>query len=497
MPARCVPKDSFIRKYPDKFGLRIVDVDPATGNVKTMECMFCRVFGRGDSVEADAERKRKRTSSIFTVKAPFNTGHIRRHLRQQHPKKFEVYDALSSTEKKQSFFVQENHLALNMMCPQETSRDMTNFPVIERRLHATAEATVEMTDFPVIERRAHARVGLVGNPSDGFFGKTIAVALQNFYATVKLTEKHEPGIHFIPHPKADPLQFCSFQDLHTTFLKSGYQGGLVLLQATCKRFYEMAKERNIHLSERRGFTLSYDTNIPRQVGLAGSSAIITATFKCLVDFFHIDQATFPIPLRPAFVLSVEVGELGINAGLQDRVIQTYDGCMFMDFAENFIKSRGYGQYQRLPVENLPLMWLAYDQNPSNSGKIHADVKGRWERGEEQVLEAMKAFARLTDGARDAIIAKQYKDLAEIMQKNFELRRKIYGDACLGERNLRMVQIASDAGFSSAKFSGSGGAVVGICETESDLDLLERAFGKQGFAFARLQPLIGSLPGTEQ
>ena len=37
-----------------------------------------------------------------------------------------------------------------------------------------------------ITKRAHARVGLLGNPSDGFFGKTIAVSLANFWAEVPI-----------------------------------------------------------------------------------------------------------------------------------------------------------------------------------------------------------------------------------------------------------------------------------------------------------------------
>ena len=41
-----------------------------------------------------------------------------------------------------------------------------------------------MASLGVITRRAYARIGLLGNPSDGFFGKTIAVSLQNFYAEV-------------------------------------------------------------------------------------------------------------------------------------------------------------------------------------------------------------------------------------------------------------------------------------------------------------------------
>lgn len=35
-----------------------------------------------------------------------------------------------------------------------------------------------------IVSRVHARVGLLGNPSDGFYGKTISFSLKNFYAEV-------------------------------------------------------------------------------------------------------------------------------------------------------------------------------------------------------------------------------------------------------------------------------------------------------------------------
>ncbi len=56
------------------------------------------------------------------------------------------------------------------------------------------------------------------------------------------------------------------------------------MQATCKKFFEYCTNHGIALP-RKNFTLSYDTNIPRQVGLAGSSAIVTSTLKCLMAFF--------------------------------------------------------------------------------------------------------------------------------------------------------------------------------------------------------------------
>jgi len=164
--------------------------------------------------------------------------------------------------------------------------------------------------------RAYARVGLVGNPSDGFGGKTIAVSVENYFATVTIRES--AAISFTPNPTCDSLSgFGSLETLHQTLARDGYQGGIVLLQATCKRFHEHCAERRIALPS-RNFTLSYDTNIPRQVGLAGSSAIITATLRCLLGFFELGEEAMPLPLRPTFVLSVEVGELGIAAGLQVR-----------------------------------------------------------------------------------------------------------------------------------------------------------------------------------
>lgn len=55
------------------------------------------------------------------------------------------------------------------------------------------------------------------------------------------------------------------------------------MQATCKRFFEYCTENGIGIG-RRNFTMSYDTNIPRQVGLAGSSAICYACVKALMKF---------------------------------------------------------------------------------------------------------------------------------------------------------------------------------------------------------------------
>lgn len=46
--------------------------------------------------------------------------------------------------------------------------------------------------------------------------------------------------------------------------------------------------------------------------------------------------------RPGLVLQAEE-ELGITAGLQDRVVQVYGGVVYMDFAKDMMQRHGHGR----------------------------------------------------------------------------------------------------------------------------------------------------------
>ncbi|KAJ4935957.1 hypothetical protein JOQ06_017482 [Pogonophryne albipinna] len=315
-----------------------------------------------------------------------------------------------------------------------------------------------------ITYRSFARVGLMGNPSDGFNGKTIAMSISNFWAEVTLVESQT--LVLVPHPLNDPTEFGSLQDLFCISRKEGYLGGLRLLQATCKKFYQFCSKQGIALTK-QNFTLKYDTNIPRQVGLAGSSAIVSATLKCLMKFYNITDNDLPKPIRANFILNVETDELFITAGLQDRVVQVYEGLVYMDFSKNLMAEQGYGNYVSMDMSGLPHFWLAYLSDPSDSGRIHSNIRQRWLSGEPLVVEAMKSFAELTDQARLALQDRDWRRLAQLMDQNFELRRSVYTDDCLGPGNLKMVLLARQFG-SAVKLPGSGGAVVGLCLDEEKL-----------------------------
>ncbi|XP_062873193.1 glucuronokinase with putative uridyl pyrophosphorylase isoform X2 [Trichomycterus rosablanca] len=348
-----------------------------------------------------------------------------------------------------------------------------------------AHYSTKQQDSPAkpITFRSYARVGLMGNPSDGFHGKTIAMSISNFWAEVTLIESHT--LVLLPHPLNDPTEFGSLQDLFRISHKEGYLGGLRLLQATCKKFYQFCSSQGIALTK-QNFTLKYDTNIPRQVGLAGSSAIVSSTLKCLMKFYNLTENDLPKPIRANFILNVETDELFITAGLQDRVVQVYEGLVYMDFNKETMDKQGYGNYITMDMSDLPTFWLAYLGDPSDSGRIHSNVRQRWLNGDPDVVEVMKQFAELTDQARADFQSKDWPKLAELMDRNFELRRSVYTDDCLGSGNLRMVQLARQFG-SAVKLPGSGGAVVGLCLDPEQMEAMKRAFQEAGFVFCLVVP----------
>ena len=319
----------------------------------------------------------------------------------------------------------------------------------------------------IIRTRAYPRVGLIGNPSDGYFGKTISFAFTNFCAEVVLYES--PELEILPAQK-DRSLFGSIRELVRDVKLHGYYGGIRLLKATVKRFYDYCRDREIELHD-KNFTIRYDSDIPHSVGLAGSSAIITACLRALMTFYGV---SIPKPAQANLVLSAETDELGIAAGLQDRVIQVYEGLVYMDFNRALMERQGFGGYEELDPGLLPKLYVAYHNGLSEPTEVfHNDIRGRFNRGDPEIIEAMAYWADLTDQFRAALFEGDVGRMAALINANFDKRRSIYR---ISEDNLRMVDTARSTG-ASAKFTGSGGAIVGTYEDEEMFKRLKKELGK--------------------
>ena len=332
-----------------------------------------------------------------------------------------------------------------------------------------------------IKTRSFARAGLLGNPSDGYFGKTLSFTFTEFGVDLTMTESSR--IRF-QQGEVDDATFTSLEDLTRSLRLYGYYGGIRLLKAVTKRFFEYCQTHGITLPK-RNFTVEYRINIPRLVGLSGSSAICSAMLKALMKFYEV---TIPLEYQPTICLEAEREELRINCGFQDRVIQIYNGLVFMDFDKSFVESHNYGKYERLNDETAKRLnlYIAYDAaRAEESGEAHKEVKRLFEAKNADVLAAMSEFADIAQRGRDALAADKPEALPALINANFDLRDRIFHVA---EENRRMVMTARAAG-ASAKFAGSGGAIVGTYEDDAQFERLKASLAEIGTV--ALKPTIAT------
>jgi glucuronokinase len=307
------------------------------------------------------------------------------------------------------------------------------------------------------QTRAFARAGLIGNPSDGYYGKTISVICRNFSARVALYES--PRLAIRPQ-RCDRLEYDDIDDMIGDVDLHGYYGGVRLIKAAIKRFHDHCRQRGLSIGG-RNFTVEYESDIPVRVGLAGSSAIVTATIRALMDFFRVEIPRYDLP---NLTLSVEVGELGIGAGLQDRVIQVYEGAVFMDFGRAHMEATGHGVYEPLAPSALPPIFIAYHGRLAEGTEVtHNDLRDRYIRGDREVHAAMERFAGLAQGARDLILAGRGIEIGPLLDEGFDLRARI---CSISDGNRRLVQIGRECG-ASTQFAGSGGAIVGTWDGDPE------------------------------
>jgi glucuronokinase len=280
---------------------------------------------------------------------------------------------------------------------------------------------------------ALARAALAGNPSDGYGGAVLAVTLpgQEARATV------EP-IPAAEGPAASPPN--------------------ELVEAAVQRF---ARRRPAARHSRVGWS----TVIPRGVGLGGSSAIVIATLRALAAAHRVE---LPEPELATMALAVETEDLGIAAGLQDRVAQACGGLTFMEFGDL--------RYERLDPALLPplvVAWRAHTAEPS--GRVHGDLRSRFERGEPALREAMAELAELARSARAALYAGDHEAFMHCVDGSFDVRA---GMLALDPGHVAMITAARRAG-AAANYTGSGGAIVAVCRDEPHREAVRAALRHTG------------------
>ena len=330
----------------------------------------------------------------------------------------------------------------------------------------------------VVRAHAHPRVGLLGNPGDLYGQRGSGFTFDAFRATVELHPA--PALDLgAGDPATAPMaelfeagwevfrrwaQVVGEPDGPTTTTDEPPPRDAPTLDATDGR-----PARAV-----RPFAVRATTDIPRQVGLSGSSALIVALLRALTRWCAL---RLPPHRLAQLAWRAEQDVLGIRAGPQDRLVQAHGGLVTMDWAEPW---QPWSTRRRAPAL-LPELLLAHDREVgASSGAVHSDVYERWLAGDRAVEDKVVGFGPLADFGFAALERGETDAFASFVEANVLLRQELF---TLGEADLARLATAGrhDAG---AKLAGSGGAVLVAPRTSTDTDALTRELEAGGSTVLR-------------
>ncbi|TMB15405.1 MAG: hypothetical protein E6J71_19605 [Deltaproteobacteria bacterium] len=231
---------------------------------------------------------------------------------------------------------------------------------------------------------------------------------------------------------------------------------------------------------RLGCRVTVTTDIPREVGLAGSSAIVVAALRALARWFgvEVDAATVA-----ELALLAERDVLGITAGPMDRVVQAHEGLLYIDCR----RPRSARSCLSLDAELLPPLFVAWDVAlGAPSGTLHDPVRARWEHGDAAVRAAIEELATLADQGLEALRARDIPGLQRLVDRNFDVRASIWN---VTARDHELVAVGRRRG-AAVKFCGSGGSVLGVMRDDAEYPALETAYRDAGCSILRPEVALG-------
>jgi len=305
-------------------------------------------------------------------------------------------------------------------------------------------------------RHVPARVGLVGNPSDGYGGAVLGTVVPGLGATVT----------------AEPAEGVQFGDGERRIISAALQTLVDHVARTTG-------------GRERGVRLTWTTNIPRSVGLAGSSALA-------VGVIDATAALWNIPLDPrvvaALALSAERDVLGIAAGWQDRIIQSFGCSLLVDAAVmEVVDDWSVPTVTTLtPTTDERSMSLLLGWNEATA-TTSEEYHGALRTSSTSLAAPMQVLAGLAREAARAFSAGDVDGVARAVDDGWTLRQSC---APLRADHADLVEMVRASGL-AATTPGSGGAAVAVCtDDESAITRATGSLADAGCAWKRFDVPFG-------
>ncbi len=308
----------------------------------------------------------------------------------------------------------------------------------------------------MIVASAPARAGVIGNPTDGYGGSLISCTL-NCRATARITECPRLELCF-------GGQETVIRDERDLKLDSGV--------------FDIARSviRYLRISGRK-FRLEGFSDVPFRSGLAGSTAMLAATFGAVSRFLGQDVN----PYQTAETIRyIELNYMDIQCGYQDQYMTVFGGMNYLDFRTKEVyrdlDSEVYATVEPLSrfVDDLPMV-VVHTGVQRISGNILKPVRERWLEGDPAVVEGYREIAELARLGKKALLRRDWETLGRLMNRNHKIQQAL---GASGRANDQFIALALEHGALGAKLAGAGGGGT-IIALHPEPERLVAAFRSQG------------------
>lgn len=231
--------------------------------------------------------------------------------------------------------------------------------------------------------------------------------------------------------------------------------------------------------------MSYETDVPRSSGLAGSTALLAAIVACLLVLRGEQDRLSDSVAISELVRDIERNEAGIVCGFQDAYMVVHGGARFLDFAgKHPVEPGPVGKVTDASLGDRFLLITTGVQRLS--GSVHGPIAERWLNGDEDVRLRVVRAATQAHAVFHALQAGELTDelIAEAMTWNYVDIKAMGGS---GDAIDALVDVCLEGGAKAAKLAGAGmgGTVIAF---HDDLEALESYARTKGYT-RFMKPLV--------
>ncbi|MBA2255538.1 MAG: GHMP kinase [Chloroflexi bacterium] len=213
----------------------------------------------------------------------------------------------------------------------------------------------------------------------------------------------------------------------------------------------------------QGFDLYLHSDAPPGSGLGSSSAMMVALVGLLKEFHSLPLTDHEVA-ELAYVIERE--DLGIQGGLQDQYAAAFGGLNYMEFFGDRVIVNSLKVSDDILNELEYNLLLAHTGRVRLSSHIIEDQVDRYERGEQDSLDALRELKKLAAQMKDALLRRRLDEFGALLHEEWHHKKKMSSRISSPELDA-LYDAAREAGAVGGKITGAGGGGYMLLYTRFD------------------------------